>query len=306
MLALYFLFHVFKQRAHEIDLKEGINLIIEKPGLVILALALMPINWIIEIYKWKFAIQKIQGISWSQAMKSVLAGMLLNLFTPNRIGELGGRLLYIEKENRTDALYVNTLCGIAQLLITSLIGLLALFNSYPILRRFWDISYPLFSAISLGLGLLLIFLFFKSKLLLTILTYFRNKQHRKRPALQVGFYMRLHLFSYSLLRYIIFSFQFYLLVKIFEPELNFWLSSSLMALLFLGTTWVPSGWLSDLPIRGSMGFLLFDAFGYSGFSGLFVAVYLWLINLFIPSVFSVLVLPTINKMLASKLKRLWS
>ncbi|WP_315820407.1 hypothetical protein [Paraflavitalea speifideaquila] len=48
------------------------------------------------------------------------------LFTPNRIGEYVGRILYIQENKRIQAISLTIVCSMAQLLVTLLAGMVAL------------------------------------------------------------------------------------------------------------------------------------------------------------------------------------
>src|SRR4051812_32493288 len=44
-------------------------------------------NWGLETKKWQILVRPIQDISYGMAFKSVLSGLSLSLFLPNRLGE---------------------------------------------------------------------------------------------------------------------------------------------------------------------------------------------------------------------------
>src|SRR5690606_25820833 len=56
------------------------------------------------------------------ALKSVFAGCSITMLTPNRIGEYGGRILYVKEENRISAIPLTILGGISQLIVTLIMG----------------------------------------------------------------------------------------------------------------------------------------------------------------------------------------
>ena len=93
---------------------------------LLLVLALMLLNWGIEARKWQLLMRHLQPFSISTAFKSVLAGSSITVLTPNRIGEYGGRILYVKAENRIKAISLTIVGSISQLLITLLMGCLGL------------------------------------------------------------------------------------------------------------------------------------------------------------------------------------
>ncbi|HWB92609.1 MAG TPA: lysylphosphatidylglycerol synthase domain-containing protein, partial [Puia sp.] len=88
-----------------------------------LVLALMPVNWGIEARKWQLALRPVGGIAYPDAFKAVFTGAAVASFTPNRMGEYLGRILYIKGGHRTQAIALTIACSIAQLMITLIVGL---------------------------------------------------------------------------------------------------------------------------------------------------------------------------------------
>jgi len=74
---------------------------VSRPGnwrYLLLALVLMPLNWLLEARKWHLLLVQFLPWSFGRALRTTLAGVSLSAATPNRIGEIGGRLLVAEKE----------------------------------------------------------------------------------------------------------------------------------------------------------------------------------------------------------------
>ena len=62
------------------------------------------VNWGIEARKWQLLMKAVQPMSFITAFKSVLCGVTLSLNTPNRMGEYGGRILFVKEGNRIKAI----------------------------------------------------------------------------------------------------------------------------------------------------------------------------------------------------------
>ncbi|MDQ3190143.1 MAG: lysylphosphatidylglycerol synthase domain-containing protein, partial [Bacteroidota bacterium] len=90
--------------------------------LFILVFILFLINWSTEAIKWRMLLQKLQKISFSESFKAVFSGITIGLFTPNRIGEYGGRIIYLDRDKRLDAVVNNVAGNFSQLLITLVFG----------------------------------------------------------------------------------------------------------------------------------------------------------------------------------------
>ncbi|WP_273445012.1 lysylphosphatidylglycerol synthase domain-containing protein [Neolewinella agarilytica] len=63
-----------------------------------LAVILMPLNWWIEARKWFLLLRAFLPWSFPRTLRATLAGVSLSAATPNRIGEIGGRLLVADRD----------------------------------------------------------------------------------------------------------------------------------------------------------------------------------------------------------------
>lgn len=86
----------------------------------------MLLNWGIEAYKWKFLVQKINPIKLQRTFKAVWTGVTLGLFTPNRVGEFGGRILYVPRKFRIKAVIVSLIGSFSQNIATIFFGVIGL------------------------------------------------------------------------------------------------------------------------------------------------------------------------------------
>jgi len=134
-----------------------------------LVFALMPINWGIESKKWQLLVHHVETFSFSRAFKSVLSGCSVTMLTPNRVGEYGGRILYVKPANRIKAISLTLVGSISQLLVTMVMGSVGLLylrylshnnkSAHTVLPEFWgDVL------IYLSIGVTLILLFFYLRL----------------------------------------------------------------------------------------------------------------------------------------------
>jgi hypothetical protein len=92
-----------------------------------LVIFLMFVNWGIEARKWQLLVKHIHRFSYYRSFKSVLSGCSVTMLTPNRVGEYGGRILYVEDGNRIKAISLTIVGSISQLLVTMMMGCLGLF-----------------------------------------------------------------------------------------------------------------------------------------------------------------------------------
>ena len=80
-----------------ISLDSLLDTIINNYSLIFIVVLMMFINWMLESLKWKFMIRKIEAISFFTSFRAIFSGITVSSFTPNRIGEYGGRVFCLEK-----------------------------------------------------------------------------------------------------------------------------------------------------------------------------------------------------------------
>lgn len=265
---------------------------------------LIPVNWAIELKKWRYLLVRHQFLTYWQSVQSILLGILLSLITPNRTGELGGRLLHVKKENRWQVFYINLICSFAQLSTTFFCGLLALIYWRVELQHILHINSQWILIISIIGLMLLVYIYISSKHLLQLLRFLNLKLRTSAELVHFSLNDRLHIVVFSFLRYLVFVIQFDILLMILNPGLIFIDATAMVALIFILAAIVPTAWISDLPIRTSIAYLVLEQFGFSGLSGLMASVMLWLINLLIPALMGFSVLPKVNWLAITKLKKL--
>ena len=266
-------------------------------GIVII---LMLANWSIESFKWKYLIKKIENVSFIKSFEAVMTGISISTFTPNRTGEYLGRVFILERASRIEGALITFLGSLSQLLITILAGTVSLFLCIPLIFGqsivFSGYLYYglliLISAFCISLLLLYFNISFLSALREKILRY-RLKKYRRFFRVFALFRFR-ELFITVLLslgRYLIFSFQYFLLLKMFSVPVPLAHALILVSLVFFLVTVFPTIALTELGIRGTVAIYLFGL--YFSKKGVYTdynigvvsaSTLLWIINLAIPAI----------------------
>ena len=246
---------------------------------------LMLLNWGIESLKWKLLIHDLEEISMIDAVQSVLAGVSLSLFTPNRAGEFAGKIFNLQVAGRANAIVRSMLGSFSQVLITFCTGL-------PVLIWFLSasnqIDQPPFILKSLAYLMvpLFVLLYFNIPKIAAHWTKW-NFIHRLIPyqkeAISLSFKLLLISLILSAFRFIVFTFQYYLLLRISGCDSDGKLLLALIVLYFFLISLIPTFSLSELGIRGSVAISIFAAFGMTNASILASSLLLWIINLAIPA-----------------------
>ncbi|MBE9468956.1 MAG: hypothetical protein IMY72_11655, partial [Bacteroidetes bacterium] len=55
-----------------------------------------------------------------------MSGVTVSIFTPNRVGEFGGRIFVLKRKNRVSAIFATIVGSFSQLIITIVVGLISL------------------------------------------------------------------------------------------------------------------------------------------------------------------------------------
>ncbi|MBX2932850.1 MAG: flippase-like domain-containing protein [Ferruginibacter sp.] len=295
-LAAWLFWSLYKQIKAQPDIDSSIALIKAMPfgpqawkfWLVILFVF---VNWGMEARKWQILMKPLQPLSFITAFKSVLCGVTLSLNTPNRMGEYGGRILFVNEGNRLKAITLSIAGGMAQLIITMLMGCFGLLflligkdvsSTLMGVSVFWIKIFLYGSVIG---TIVFIFFFFKLGLLIRLLEKlpYANRFSKYINILQTfEAKVLLRLLSISFFRYIVFVLQYIFMLQLLHVEQNMWTGFWIITVMFWILAIIPSFAIAELGIRGTVAKTLFS---YSlNTLGILTATFgIWFVNLFIPA-----------------------
>lgn len=297
---------IYRQVFHNSDIRvltESLRSALELPGhatLLVLTIAMMPLNWLLEAIKWRFLISRIEVISLRQAVRAVLTGVTISIFTPNRTGEYLGRVFILKHASHIEGILITIVGSMAQLMVTLVTGSISLlFFIYLFPEGFVVLHGYLFYTLAIlviSLNLLLLALYFNLSLIIPIKERFWSGYFgRFRKYFRVfSFYHRSALaltLILSLGRYLIFTTQFFLLLRCFSIEIPYPEAIMMVSLVYLVMTVLPTVALTEFGIRGSVAIYFFAFWvektnpGTDIFNAgvLAASLLLWLINLGLPS-----------------------
>ena len=262
-------------------------------------IGLMLLNWGLEAHKWKFLLRKIESLSFMKSLKSIFAGACVSIFTPNRLGEFGGRIFYLSRSNRLSGVFITLLGNMGQLAIALTAGLLGTllfinyFHPFMLNTNGWLIA----STISL-LGIVTLFslLFNLNKVgafFKIIPTWIGIKLKERFSSKWMGCANLFKLYSLkdlfwliflSALRFTVYCIQFYLLLYVLGISLPVLQGMVLIIMCFFTLTIVPTITLSELGIRGSVAIYFIGHLSQDSMGILAASFSLWVINLVIPAI----------------------
>lgn len=258
--------------------------------LIVASVCLMFINWGIEAWKWRSVVSRSEDVSFGLAVKAVLSGLTIGSFTPNRFGEFAGRIFYLHKTDRINGILMTFVTSTSQLLATVVVGwagwVLCLFTE--LLPETGD-KEPLY-IITILLSVftfLLVWMYFNISLFASRLVkvkFFRKYAAHMATLGSYSSFELLRIFFLSLLRYMVFSLQFYLLLLVFGVDITILEGFMAISTAFLISTLVPTMALTELSVRGSAALLCIGWFtGGSSMNVLAASFSLWIINIALPA-----------------------
>ena len=179
------------------------------------------------------------------------------------------------KDERSKILFLNFLGNFNQMLVTLLFGLFGLF----FLIRLLPISIELSEIHIIGA-----FTFF-----ILLLLFSLNKTgevYLKKIINQLGTIgTKIHFLNlnYSVLRYLIFSHQFYFLLYFFGADIDYFNAMQVIFTMYLFASVIPGFVVFDWLIKGSVAVSLFNVFNINEVLILSVTSTMWLANFALPS-----------------------
>jgi hypothetical protein len=257
-----------------------------------LVILLMLLNWGIEARKWQVLIRVLEPISLWRSFKAILSGVAFALNTPNRIGEYGGRILYISEGKRIRAVSLTIAGSFSQLIITLVAGTVGLFFLSDKLVSFYGSD-------SLSLWLKFLWGILLAVTLLCVLIYFRLswliKGVEKLPGLakfvrhievleELNVTILLRVLGMSVVRFLVFVIQYNLLLQLVQVEIGWWQGFWAVSVLFLLLAIWPTIALLELGLRWEYSLVLFRLFSQNAVGIYATATGIWLVNLVLPAV----------------------
>lgn len=247
------------------------------------ALLLMPVNLGLEAYKWKLLADTAQPLNYRKACTSYLAGIAFSIVTPNRIGEYPGRILYLKRKNTLRLISVSVLGAFAQLfavLFFGVVGLLYYNIAYP---GFWE-KVLFIVCLACTIGVIYFYLRFEQWApKLQKIKWFRKFKTYGQLLKRFSTQDQVNILLLSLLRYLIFSAQFMLLLAWMNVSIPLVSGFLMTTLFFWAMAMIPSVALAELGVRGQVGLFLFNHFSPNSIGILIATFSLWAINLVIPA-----------------------
>ena len=252
----------------------------------VVLLLLTPVNWGLESLKWWILLQRVERTTFWAACRGVLAGLSLGFALPAQLGDTAGRVLSLQTKARAEAIGASLVSGGMQFYVALVFGAVAWAHHLTVaparntLAGRWLLTVLLImSALGIPFGLV------RRRLLGWTaarpgLRRFANYwavagQYSDR---EIGMAL-----GAATVRYLVFSGQFYVAMRLVGIALPPGISASGIGVVFLVKTVTPAfNLLSDLGVREAAALWVFAPFSQSVPVLITATLTLWLVNILLP------------------------
>lgn len=265
-------------------------------------MAFMLVNWGLEARKWQVALSNAQQVSFGRSLKAIFSGTTLAFFTPNRMGEYLGRILYIDQGRRLQAVSLTIVCSMAQLLVTLVAGIpgVMFMKSYFIHQHGPGAGAWINVLLTVTIIAAVVLTLFYCRLpwlgsRMANIPFLRRYAAFMRVLTRFDATKLVHILSLSVLRYIVFVIQYYLLFRIFDVQMSWWQVLGAVSVVFLILAIMPTiAVLTELGIRWKASIELVQFFSSNLVGILAASLAIWIINLVIPALVGSLLILSIR------------
>ena len=276
IVAVYFI--VFRLRKDLLHYPELLNVLSDRLSgssvfFWLLLFCIVFLNWSIEAYKWKYLLKPHARLTFIFALKSVLIGLSVGVFSPFRLAEIPARAILLSKEIRVKSVVLATVNSWSQLSLTIVFGLISLFFVPNLLQKYENILFFVFVLILIGI---FVFIIYGNKLL----GFLKEQKKKFKINLSIGVYIKIQLFSFF--RYSLFLVQYLIVFKILGlniSSLN--VVVGVVFVLFIVNI-LPIMQLFDISIRGGGAIFVFSMYNIESISIFTVFLIVWLISIVLP------------------------
>ena len=264
----------------------------ENSSVIIMVILMMLLNWFLESLKWRSLISKIEKITIRRSIRAIFSGITISAFTPNRVGEYGGRIFCLEKADRIQAVLITVIGSMAQLVTTILFGLtgiLLLPNLMPVFDELLSqiiFAYPIMLFVIILLNVLLVTLFLNASVFSTVLSkirLFRKFTKYNEVFSYYDYSDLLEVLLYSIARYAVFTSQFFILLQVFDVNISLVDGFILITTMLFVVSVIPTIAITEIGVRGSVALFFFGLVSSNVVGILSATFVMWIINLLLPA-----------------------
>jgi hypothetical protein len=228
------------------------------------------------------------------------------MIAPNRMGEYLGRVLYMNDGNRLKTISMTVAGSISQLIITLLMGGIGLVVLKDDMETKNLISPLWMQMVIYGVMTVLIVLtlfYFRLSWLVRLIERLPGSSrfvYLVKTLEGLDATLLLRLLSLSLLRFAVFTVQYYLMFRLFEVNITAWQAFWTMSVSFLIMAVIPSFAIAELAQRGFVAKTIVGLYSSNVLGIITATAGIWFINLMLPAIAGSLLILGIKKLLKEK------
>lgn len=295
LLIGYHLFHELKASPNlDVD-QHAIKQRIISNGVMLplISFLLMFVQWGLEAVKWKMMLRATAfPVKWVTSLKMIFAGLSFSFVTPNRLGEFIGRIMYLPSDKRAVGTAFTVYNIIIQITVYCFFASIALYFldaslvSHKLPRLVSNMLHGL-QIISPVIFLLSVTFFVMQHRILSLLSnlsFLRKLKPTLGECMQLGFDTSFALIGLTLLKSLVFIFQYWLIFTWLGLELSFFSTFIGVSLMVFGLVVIPTVSFLEIGLRWELSYLLFSMYT-SNLLGITIgATIIWFLNVVLPAI----------------------
>lgn len=256
-------------------------------ALLCLIFLLMIVNWSLETIKWKYVISKLEKLNFGKAIITVWSGVTVGTVSPNRIGEFVGRIMFLKPENRKKAASLTLFADLSQFITTIIFGLIGIILLSENKTLASNLNYPTIYVIAVSFSILILSLLIYYKIngiaiQLKKIIKLTNVISKFIPKEPISTKNKTIVLALSVLRYFVFSFQFYLALRIFGIEISLINCFASTSAMYLAVNILPNIAIAEPGLRLSFSVIFIGMFTTKISAIGIASLLIYCINVFIP------------------------
>lgn len=253
-------------------------------GCLTLCIALVPLNFFCEAWKWRYLIRKIEPIDMIEAQRQTYFGFVGAFLTPERLGDYPTRVTRIEDKNKWLPAITMGFAGTMALTIVNIVcGMLSFAFSQV---QFEGINKSTIVGLAIGMMMLFIALLFLLPMIARKMAEKRTYKEAIQAMIDVVKEFKPSEFpamvGMSFCRYLVYACQLLLVLIFCGVNLEWHQYLTIIPIHYLFVSIVPTVPVADGAVRGSIGMMIFGYYGCQSISIAITFIMLWLINTMIP------------------------
>ena len=250
-------------------------------------LILMLVNWVLEALKWQYLSRRLAKLTVWQSIESVFCGLTWAIFTPNRFGEYGGRVMYLPNRKRVYGVFAMAVGSFGQNVVTNVLGAIGIVW-FIFSWLHWS---PWLQAgavvFNIGFMAIMLILYFNIKWMVSLLNRvkFLRKFHRFFDIMgKYSFDELLHIMWFCLARFCVFTFQYYLIIHLLIPDMPILPMLLTMLVFFFIQSAMPSQDIVDIGVRSFTADMLFGYLTHQHIAIVVSVSLIYIVNIVIPAI----------------------